>query len=285
MNVLAIQSAVAYGHVGNSAAVLPLQRLGHDVWAVNTVSFSNHPAHGGYRGRVTPPDEVAELIRGIEERGALARCDAVVSGYLGEVGTAEVVRDAVGRVRAANPRALYCCDPVIGEARTGVYVRAGIPEAIRDRLVPVADVVKPNLFELGYLAGRPVATLAEALDAADRVQSLGPGVVVATGLPLADAPDRLGILAVGAEGAWLARVPQRRVPGHGSGDLFTALFVGVYLGRRDLAAALGHAVNALDAILAETERRQAKDLALVAAQDAITRPPVSFPPLPIERLR
>ena len=120
MNVLSIQSAVTYGHVGNSAAVLALQRLGHDVWPVNTVTFSNHPAHGGFRGRVTPAAEVAELIRGVEERGALARCDAVLSGYLGEAGTAAVVLDAVRRVRAASPGALYCCDPVIGETHSGV---------------------------------------------------------------------------------------------------------------------------------------------------------------------
>jgi pyridoxine kinase len=282
MNVLAIQSSVAYGHVGNSAAVLPLQRLGHDVWAVNTVTFSNHPAHGSYRGRVTPPDEVAELIRGIEERGALARCDAVVSGYLGEPGTAEVVRDTVDRVRAANPRVLYCCDPVIGETHSGVYVRAGIPEAIRNRLVPAADLVKPNLFELGYLVGRPVTTLAEAVAAADDLQVRGPRVVVATGIPLAEAAEPLGTLAVGPDGAWLARVPGRRVPGHGAGDLFTAVFLGVYLVGRDPAAALAHAVAALDAVLAETERRGARDVALVAAQEAIVHPSRA---VPLERLR
>ena len=282
MNILSIQSAVAYGHVGNSAAVLPLQRLGHDVWAVNTVSFSNHPAHGGFRGRVTPPTEVAELIRGIEERGAFVRCDAVVSGYLGEAGTAEVVRDAVARVRAANPRVLYCCDPVIGEAPTGAYVRPGVPEAIRDQLVPIADLVKPNPFELSYLARCPADSLATTLDAADRLRCLGPRLVVATGLPLADDPDRLGTLAVGAEGAWLARARRRLVPAHGSGDAFTALFLGVYLGARDVAAALAHAVAALDAILVETERQGAGDLALVAAQDALAHPPDLSP---VERVR
>lgn len=282
MNVLSIQSSVAYGHVGNSAAVLPLQRLGHDVWAVNTVAFSNHPAHGGHRGRVTPPAEVEELIRGLEERGALARCDAVVSGYLGEAGTAGVVRNAVDRARAANPRLLYCCDPVIGETHSGVYVRAGIPEAIRDRLLPAADLLKPNLFELGYLVGRPVRTLTEAIGAADELRARGPRVVVATGIPLSGPGGPLGTLAVAPGGAWLARVPARRVPGHGAGDLFTAVFLGVHLLGRDPAAALAHAAAALDAVLDETERRGVKDLALVAAQEAIVRPPS---PVPVERLR
>ena len=282
MNVLSIQSAVTYGHVGNSAAVLPLQRLGHDVWPVNTVTFSNHPAHGGFRGRVTPPAEVAELIRGVEERGAFARCDAVVSGYLGEAGTAAVVLDAVRRIRGANSRLLYCCDPVIGETHAGIYVRPGVPEAIRDRLVPAADLVKPNAFELGYLTGGPVATLDDALAAADRLRGRGPALVVATDLPLDDAPDRLGVLLVGPDAAWLARTPRRRVPGHGAGDTFTALFLGVYLTSQDPPGALSHAVAALDAILAETERTGARDLALVASQDAITRPP-ALPPL--QRLR
>jgi pyridoxine kinase len=282
LNVLSIQSAVTYGHVGNSAAVLALQRLGHDVWPVNTVTFSNHPAHGGFRGRVTPAAEVAELIRGVEERGALGRCDAVLSGYLGEAETAVVVLGAVRRVRAASPRALYCCDPVIGEAHSGVYVRPGVPEAIRDQLVPAADLVKPNAFELAYLAGRPVANLADALAAADLVRSRGPALVVATDVPLDATPDRRGVVLVGPEGAWLAETPRRRAPGHGAGDTFTALFVGVYLQRRDGVAALAHAVAALDAILAATERTGGRDLALVATQDALARPPVGRP---VQRLR
>ena len=272
MNVLSIQSRVVHGHVGNSAAGPVLQRLGHEVWALDTVTFSNHPAHGGWRGRIVPPAELAELLAGLAERGLLERCDAVLSGYLGDPGTARVVEDAVARVRAANPGALYACDPVIGEVGRGVYVRPGLPEALRDTLVPRADLVTPNPFELAYLVGGPVGTLAEARAAAGRLQARGPGVVVATGLRLAETPDRITVLAVSAGGAWRASVAERRAPAWGAGDTFAALFLAVYLRDRDVAAALGHAVAALDAVLAATEAARAPELALVLAQDALVRP-------------
>src|SRR5215470_14028650 len=220
MNVLSIQSSVVYGRVGNRAAVPVLERLGHDVWPVDTVAFSNHPAHGGFRGRVVPAAEVAELLDGLAERGVLARCDAVLSGYLGDAGTAAVVEASVARVCAANPDALYCCDPVIGEVGRGVYVRAGIPEAFRDRLVPLADIVTPNPFELELLTGRPPTTMESARAAARAL--LGPAghaggggraprVVVATGLRLADAPGELVVLAVTHDVTWAVSHPRRAV--------------------------------------------------------------------------
>jgi pyridoxine kinase len=272
VNVLSIQSRVVHGHVGNSAAGPVLQRLGHEVWALDTVTFSNHPAHGGWRGRIVPPAELAELLDGLAERGLLAHCDAVLSGYLGDPGTVAVVEEAVTRVRAANPGALYACDPVIGEVGRGVYVRPGLPEAFRDTLVPRADLVTPNPFELAYLGGGPVGTLAEARAAAARLRARGPELVVATGLRLAEAPDRVTVLAVSAGGAWRASVPHRQAPAWGAGDTFAALFLAVYLRARDVAAALGHAVAALDAVLAATEAAGAPELALIAAQDALVRP-------------
>ena len=166
MNVLSIQSTVTYGRVGNRAAVFALERLGHEVWPIDTVAFSNHPAHGGFRGRVVPAAEVSALVEGLDARGVLGRCDAVLSGYLGEPETAAVVADAVARVRAANPAALYCCDPVIGEVGRGVYVRAGIADAFRERLVPLADIVTPNPFELELLTGIAPSTLEGARAAA-----------------------------------------------------------------------------------------------------------------------
>ena len=125
MNVLSIQSAVAYGHVGNSAAMLPLQRLGFNVWAVDTVHFSNQPAHGTWRGRVIEPAEVREVVAGLEELDLLATCTAVLTGYLGDPGTGDVVEDTVKRVKAANPEAIYCCDPVMGDFATGPLRQAG----------------------------------------------------------------------------------------------------------------------------------------------------------------
>lgn len=282
MNILSIQSAVAYGHVGNSAAVFPLQRLGHEVWPVATVAFSNHPAYGAWRGRVIPAAEVAELLTGIVERGALPRCDAVLSGYLGDPATGPVVVEVVARLKAANPRGLYCCDPVIGEVGRGIYVRPGVPEFITERLVPIADIVTPNPFELAHLTRANVTTLDEALAAAHALRHRGPDLVVATGLRLRDAPAWVAVLAVNATGAWIVRSPHRDLTAHGAGDLFTALFLGVFLPGREVATALGHAVAALDAILADTQATGAAELCLVMAQEAIVQPATRYP---VERLR
>src|SRR3954454_8693653 len=176
MNILSIQSWVAYGHVGNAAAVFPLQRLGFEVWAVNTVQFSNHTGYGAWRGRVFEAAHIAELIDGIAERGVLGACDAVLSGYMGDAALGEAILDAARRVKAANPRALYCCDPVIGDVGRGVFVRPGIPEFMRDRAAPAADLVTPNHYELDYLAGTTTRTLDEVEEAVAAVQALGPRV-------------------------------------------------------------------------------------------------------------
>jgi len=277
VNVLSIQSRVAYGYVGNSAAAFVLQRLGHEVWALDTVALSNHPAHGGWRGRIVPAGELAELLLGIAERGLLPRCDAVLSGYLGDEETADVVAEAVARVRAGNPAALYCCDPVMGEVSRGVYVRPGLPARFAGALVPRADLVTPNPFELELLTGQPAGTRATALAAVDALRAQGPRVVVATGLRLAEHPNEVAVLAASAGGAWLARAPHREVAAWGAGDTFAALFLGRYLPARDVADALGLAVGALDAVLAETQARGAAELALIAAQDALARPPTRAP--------
>jgi pyridoxine kinase len=278
VNVLSIQSTVTYGRVGNRAAVFALERLGHDVWPIDTVAFSNHPAHGGFRGRVVPAAEVAALVEGLSARGVLGRCDAVLSGYLGEPATATVVADAVSRVRAANPRALYCCDPVIGEVGRGVYVRDGVPEAFRERLVSLADIVTPNPFELELLSGIAPATI-ESARAATRAligaggrEGRGPELVVATGLHLSEAPGELAVMAATRDATWLVRHPRRTVSVWGTGDAFTALFLGAYLGRRDPGAALEHAVGALDDVLGLAESGDADELPLVAAQDALVTP-------------
>src|SRR3954464_14347457 len=155
VNILSIQSWVAYGHVGNASAVFPLQRLGAEVWAINTVQLSNHTGYGAWTGQVFTGDAVRELVDGIASRGVLGRCDAVLSGYMGDGGIGEAILDTVSRVRTANPASLYCCDPVIGDEGRGVYVRPGIPALIRDRALPEADIATPNAFELAELTGLP----------------------------------------------------------------------------------------------------------------------------------
>lgn len=187
MHVLSIQSSVAYGHVGNSAAVFPLQRLGHEVWPVHTVNFSNHTGYGAWRGPLIDPEDVRAVITGIEERGALAEVDVVLSGYQGGVGIADVVLDAVARVEAANPAATYTCDPVMGNAKSGCFVHEDIPPLLRDRVVPAADLITPNQFELGYLTGTEPDTLESTLASVEAARAMGPSSVLVTSV---ERPDR-----------------------------------------------------------------------------------------------
>src|SRR4051794_22411306 len=165
MELLSIQSSVAFGHVGNSAAVFPLQRLGIEAWAVNTVHFSNHTGYGEWRGPLLAPDDVRDVIAGIDDRGALAGIDAVLSGYQGDPAVGAIILDAVARVKELNPDAVYCCDPVMGDVGRGMFVRPGIPEFMRDTVVPGADILTPNHFKLDFLAGRTTTTIAEILAA------------------------------------------------------------------------------------------------------------------------
>ncbi len=262
--ILSIQSQVVFGHVGNGAAQFALQALGHEVWALPTVLFSNHPGHGGFTGHAATPGTLSELVAGLETRGLLGGCRAVLSGYLGAAGQVDVVVDALERTRKASPNALYCCDPVIGDAPKGTYVRAGIPEGIAERLLPLADILTPNAFELSVLAGRAVDDPKGAHEAA---RSLGCPLTVVTSVPLPGRADRLGTLAVTGDGAWLCVATRlSRVP-PGTGDLLTALFLGHLLRGADVPGALSRAVSGVDAVLRFGAGGSLPELPLIAAQD------------------
>ncbi len=279
MGVLSIQSHVAFGHAGNSAAVFPLQRLGREVWPVMTVHFSNHTGYGAWRGPVLAAAEVAEVITGIEERGAFADCEAVLSGYQGAEDVGEVVLDAVARVKTASPGALYCCDPVMGDVGRGMFVRPGIPELMRDRVVPAADIVTPNHFELDFLTGTSSATVPELLDAVDRLRSVGPSVVLVTSAILDDTPDdALDLVAVSDAGAWRTRTPRLSMSPNGGGDLTTAVFLAHLLDGRPLAEALARTTSAVFAVMSATAAAGERELRIVQTQDLLADPPMEFEP-------
>ena len=277
MNILSIQSRVAYGHVGNAAAVFPLQRLGHEVWPIDTTMLSNHLGYKQWGGRMLSAVEVGAVLDGLAGLGVLARCDAVLSGFIGEPGTGVVVAEAVGRVKAAHPQALYACDPVMGD-RGGLYVQPGVLAMFKERLLPLADVALPNYFELGWLTGAPLATRANVLDAIRRLRDVGPGLVVATGLQHADlGADEIEIIAVDADGAWSVVTPfLAGAPTAGTGDCFAALFLGHYLPRRDPAAALSQAASAMFAIIERTVAGGREELAIIAAQGQLEQPAPRF---------
>jgi pyridoxine kinase len=273
MNVLSIQSSVSFGHVGNSAAVFVLERLGHEVMPLNTVTLAHHPGYGQWRGRVAEAQEMAALIAGLEEVGAIGRCDAVLSGYLGDAALGTPLLDAVARVKRANREALYLCDPVMGDSAKGFYVRAGIPDFFRDHAIAVADILMPNDFELAWLAKCRVDGVEAALTAARTLIPRGPRLVVVTGLDRRRGDDRkIANLAVTAETAWLAETPRVEAPANGAGDCFAALFLGQYLKRRDIATALSRASTAIHAVMAETTATGGSELALIPAQNVLARP-------------
>ena len=279
MQILSIQSSVAYGHVGNSAAVFPLQRLGHEVWPVLTVHFSNHTGYGAWRGPLLAPDDVREVIAGIADRGVLGRVDAVLSGYQGDPAMGAVILDAVRQVKELNPEAVYCCDPVMGDVGRGMFVRPGIPEFLRDTVVPEADILTPNHFELDFLAGRTTMseTLAEVLAAVDAVRDRGPRQVLVTSVVHGEAPDgSVDLLAVSDEGAWAVTTPLLPITPNGCGDVTAALYLAHLRTTGSPATALERTTASVFAVLEATLAAGAREIQLVAAQDAIADPPARF---------
>ena len=277
MNILSIQSHVAYGHVGNSAAVFPLQRMGVEVWPVHTVQFSNHPGYGAWRGRIFSAATHCLVVQGFDERGVLGECDGVISGYLGSADSGEAVLESVGRVKGANPAARYCCDPVIGDVAQGVFVRRGIPEFIKERMLPIADVVTPNQFELDHLVGRPSATMADLVAAIDTIHACGPRVVLVTSVRIDETPaDCLDMVVSDGIDRCRLRTPLLPVVVHGAGDAIAALFFAHHLSTGAVAEAMSSAGSSLFGVLNVTAEAGASEMLLVEAQNELVTPSQIF---------
>lgn len=276
MKILSIQSHVAYGHAGNSAAVFPLQRLGHDVYPVLTVTFSNHTGYGTTRGPLIAPADVAEVINGVEERGAFPTIDAVLSGYQGAEAVGEVILNAVARVKAANPAAIYCCDPVMGDTGRGFYVRDGIPEFMRDNVIPRADIATPNQFELEFLAGMPVVTQVDLLAAVETVRASGPRTVLVTSVLTTDTPaDSIQMVCVSDAGSWVVTTPMLPLTVRGGGDATAAIFLAHTLADGPRVA-LSRTAATMYAVLEATHAAGSAEMLLIPKQDAIAHPDERF---------
>jgi pyridoxine kinase len=273
MNILSIQSHVAYGHVGNSAAVFPLQRLGVEVWPIDTVQFSNHTGYGKWQGRVFDTGLIRDMVGGIEQRGVLGECDGVLSGYMGGADIGAAILDAVATVRRANPAARYCCDPVIGDVGRGIFVREGIPQFMKEKAVPAADIVTPNQFELDYLAGCESRTLADVLAAVKAVHGLGPRAVLVTSLHVDDTPEgAVDLLASDETGRFRLRTPKLNLVVNGAGDAIAALFFAHYLRIGKINEALSKAASAIFGVLTKTAELGVAEIQIVAAQQEIVEP-------------
>lgn len=277
MKILSIQSAVAYGHVGNSAAVFPLQRIGVEVLPVYTVNFSNHTGYGAWRGPMIAPDDVREVITGIEERGVFGQIDAILSGYQGGEGIGDVIIDAVARVKSANPSAVYACDPVMGNAKSGCFVAPAIPVLLRERVVPVADIITPNQFELGFLTDTEPDTLEATLASVDLAHAMGPRTVLVTSV---ERPDReegtIEMLAADEQGAWLVQTPHLPMKANGSGDVTAALFTAHYVETGSAKIALERTASSVYDLLKATLESGERELQLVEAQEFYANPQMQF---------
>jgi pyridoxine kinase len=236
--VLSIQSHVVYGYAGNAAAVFPLQRLGREVWAVNTVEFSNHTGYGSWQGDVLSAELAARLIKGLEERGVLRYAEAALSGYLGDAAIGKVVKDAVIKIKRESPGAVYCCDPVMGDAGHGFYVKPGILEMFKEELVPIADIITPNQFEAEALSQASMAELCGAYEAVDALHAMGPRVVLVTSYR--EKEGEISMLASDKTNLYKVTTPEIALGADvsGTGDVAAALFLSRYLETGNLKQAL-----------------------------------------------
>jgi pyridoxine kinase len=273
MNILSIQSHVAYGHVGNSSAVFPMQRLGHEVWPIHTVQFSNHTGYPIWKGRVFEAGLIDECVEGIAAQGALARCDGVLSGYIGSVEIGEAILRAVARIKAANPHAIFCCDPVMGDTGRGLYVRPEIPDFFAARALPLSDLLTPNHFELEQLTRRGIDSRGDLIGALTDLKGRGPKTLLVTSLAIEDTPeDKVDNVAADATGIFRIRTPKLGISVNGTGDAIAALFLVHWLETRSAAMALGKSVSSVYGLLDRTAAAGSRELLTVEAQDEFVAP-------------
>lgn len=277
MRILSIQSSVSYGHVGNSAAVFPLQRLGHEVMPVHTVLFSNHTGYGAWTGPMMTGENIRDIVSGIEDRGGLDDTELIISGYQGGSSIGDAILDAVARVKARNPKALYSCDPVLGNATSGCFVSPEVQELIRDRVVAHADIITPNQFELGFITGTQPHDLDSILESVAKAQEIGPKTVLVTSVSRPETgEDRIEMLAVSGEEAWLISTPRLPFKVNGSGDVTAALFASHLVSGASLKEALEKTTASVYELLKNTLAAGTRELQLIESQEAYVAPSETF---------
>lgn len=304
MAVLSIQSHVVYGYAGNTAAVFPLQRLGHEVWAINTVEFSNHTGYGSWRGKVLGAELAEDIVAGLEERGVLGKCEAVLSGYLGDASVGKTVSQTVKKVKSKNSNALYCCDPVMGDTGRGFYVKEDIPDIFKKELVPLADIICPNQFELEALTGLNTENIENAVKAINILHEMGPSVVLVTSFR--EKEGELSMLAgiSSTERKELYKISTPEIPlGNnvaGTGDMTTAVFLSRYLETQDLKKTLELCTASVYGILKichnkslsgiktadkEEEPSPLFELKIIEAQHELCSPSIFFKAEPVQNAK
>ena len=254
-----------------------MQRLGVEVLPVYTVNFSNHTGYGAWRGPLISPDDVRDVLQGIEDRGVFPQIDVVLSGYQGSAGIADVIVETVARVKAANPAAVYACDPVMGNAKSGCFVAPEIPVLLRERVVPAADIITPNQFELGFLTGTEPGSIDSTLASVEAARAMGPGTVLVTSVERPDRePDTIEMLVVDDGGAWIVQTPLLPMKANGSGDVTAALFTAHFRATGDAGLALARTASSVYDLLQRTLDSGERELQLVESQEVYANPRMQF---------
>jgi len=283
LNVLSIQSHVAYGCAGNSSAAFHLQRLGIGVWTITTVQFSNHMGSGRWRGEVFSAEHIGEVFQGIQERGVLPECAAVLSGFLGDARIGGAILKAAKTVKEANPKAVYCCDPVMGDYDRGVTVNPSIPGFLRSQALPQADIITPNQFEAEILTDILIRTREDAQRAADKLHEAGPRIVLITSFKPEDLCARsISLFLSDGARSYVLSTPELPLaqPLVGAGDLTAALFLAHFLKTDSPRDALELMADTVFSVLERTHKDSSGELRLVQSQEDIAYPRRRFPALP-----
>ncbi|MEE3608732.1 pyridoxal kinase PdxY [Avibacterium paragallinarum] len=273
--LLSIQSHVVYGYAGNKSATFPMQLLGIDVWALNTVQFSNHTQYGQWTGMVMPKEQIGEIVQGIDNIGELHKCDAVISGYIGSAEQVEEIIHAVQKVKSRNPNAVYLCDPVMGHPDKGCIVADGVKENLINLAMAKADIITPNLVELRELSGLPVENFAQAIEAVKAILAKGPKKVLVKHLSkVGQDPSQFEMLLANEQGIWHISRPLHQFAKEpvGVGDLTAGLFMANLLNGKSDLDAFEHTANAVNDVMSVTQQQQAYELQIVAARDQILHP-------------
>jgi pyridoxine kinase len=265
--VIVISSHVARGSVGNRAAVFALETLGFPVWAVPTVILPWHPGHGRATRIVPGAEQFSSLLGDLERAPWLGEVAAVLSGYLGDASQAAAVASLVAAVRATNPKALYICDPVMGD-QGGLYVPQEIAVALRDQLLPIADIATPNRYELAWMSDARLDDIKSVIAAA---LVAGPPTMLVTSAPAMMAGGT-GNLLLTATDALLSehRIIER--PPNGLGDLTAAVFLARLLDGQPAGKALQSTTASVFEILARTASRGADELTLETDAQSLSHP-------------
>jgi pyridoxine kinase len=278
-HILSMQSHVAYGYVGNRAAIFPLQRLGHEVTAINTVQFSNHTGYGSWTGEIMSLGHINKIFEGLQQREIFRQIDAVLTGYLGEAALGETLIKWLKVIKQEQPSVIYCCDPVMGDVGRGTFVKPGVPEFFKAQAISQAHVLTPNQYELELLTNIPVDTLESALQACQLLHQAGTKIVLVTSLTRKEAdPAMIEMLLHTEQEAYLVTTPRllMPIPVNGSGDATTALFLAHYLEHKDLARALELTAASIFGIFQSTHDMKRRELDLIAAQNELVNPRYHF---------